>query len=88
MNTRQNERPWQAIDLAELKYGLAFGSSVEEIADFLQREVADVHSGRRRSAEGRKRCAAALTQQRRPDAAGDCVGPQFCGITLSGSRGL
>jgi hypothetical protein len=42
MNTRQNERPWQAIDLAELKYGLAFGSSVEEIADFLQREVADV----------------------------------------------
>jgi len=28
-------RPWPAIDVAELRYGLAFGSSVEEIADFL-----------------------------------------------------
>jgi hypothetical protein len=42
MNTRQNERPWHTIDLAELKYGLAFGSSVEEMADFLHREVEDV----------------------------------------------
>jgi hypothetical protein len=30
------------ISLAELKFGLAFGSSVEEIADFLQRDVEDV----------------------------------------------
>ena len=35
-------RPWPAIDLAELRYGIAFGSSVEEIADFLQRDVEDV----------------------------------------------
>jgi hypothetical protein len=42
MTTRQNERPWDAIDLAELRYGLAFGSSVEEIADFLHRDVEDV----------------------------------------------
>jgi hypothetical protein len=41
MSTQQ-ERPWPAIDLAELRYGLAFGSSVEEIADFLQRDVEDV----------------------------------------------
>ena len=34
-------RPWPAIDLAELRYGIAFGSSVE-IADFLQRDVEDV----------------------------------------------
>ncbi len=36
------ERPWPAIDLAELRFGLAFGSSVEEIADFLRRDVDDV----------------------------------------------
>ena len=41
MSTQQ-ERPWPAIDVAELRYGLAFGSSVEEIADFLQRDVDDV----------------------------------------------
>jgi hypothetical protein len=41
MNT-QHERPWPAIDLAELRYNLAFGSSVEEIADFLHRDVEDV----------------------------------------------
>ena len=41
MNT-QHARPWLAIDVAELRYGLAFGSSVEEIADFLQRDVDDV----------------------------------------------
>jgi hypothetical protein len=35
-------RSWPAIDLAELRYGIAFGSSVEEIADFLQRDVEDV----------------------------------------------
>jgi hypothetical protein len=38
----QHERPWPAIDLAELRYGLAFGSSVEEMADFLRRDVEDV----------------------------------------------
>jgi hypothetical protein len=36
------ERPWPAIDLAELRYCLAFGSSVEEMADFLHRHVEDV----------------------------------------------
>ena len=38
----QHERPWPAIDLAELRYGLAFGSSLEEMADFLRRDVEDV----------------------------------------------
>jgi hypothetical protein len=33
----QYARPWPAIDVVEPRYGLAFGSSVEEIADFLQR---------------------------------------------------
>ena len=41
MNT-QHARPWPAIDVAELRYGLKFGSSVEEIANFLQRDVDDV----------------------------------------------
>jgi hypothetical protein len=41
MSTQQ-ERPWPAIDLSELKYGLAFGSSVEEMADLLHRDVEDV----------------------------------------------
>jgi hypothetical protein len=41
MSTRC-ERPWPAIDLVELKYCLAFGSSVEEMADFLHRDVEDV----------------------------------------------
>ena len=34
--------PGPRFDVAELRYGLAFGSSVEEIADFLQRDVDDV----------------------------------------------
>ena len=38
----QHARPWPAIDVAELRYGLKFGSSVEEIANFLQRDVDDV----------------------------------------------
>jgi hypothetical protein len=38
----QHERPWLAIDLAELRYGLAFGSSIEEMADLLLRDVEDV----------------------------------------------
>ena len=41
MSTRC-ETPWPAIDLAELRYCLAFGSSVEEMADFLHRDVEDV----------------------------------------------
>jgi hypothetical protein len=42
MNIRRSERPWHAIDVAELKYGLAFGSSIEELADFLHRDVSEV----------------------------------------------
>ena len=38
----QHARPWPAIDVAELRYGLAYGSSVKEIANFLQRDVDDV----------------------------------------------
>jgi hypothetical protein len=38
----QQERPWPAIDLAELRFAIAFGSSVGELADFLQRDVEDV----------------------------------------------
>ena len=38
----QHEKSWPAIDLAELRYGLAFGSSVEEMADFLNRDIEDV----------------------------------------------
>jgi hypothetical protein len=41
MSAQRNE-PWPATDLAELKYGLAFGSSVEEIAKFLRRDVEEV----------------------------------------------
>jgi hypothetical protein len=41
MSTRC-ETPWPAIDLVELRYCLAFGSSVEEMADFLHRDVEDV----------------------------------------------
>jgi hypothetical protein len=47
----RKEGPWPAIDLAELKYGLAFGSSLEEIAEFLMRDVEDV----RQKAESQKR---------------------------------
>jgi hypothetical protein len=36
------ERAWPAIDLAELRYGLAFGSSAEEMAELLVRDVEDV----------------------------------------------
>jgi hypothetical protein len=38
----QQERPWPAMDLAELRFGIAFGSSVAELADFLHRDVEDV----------------------------------------------
>ena len=33
MHTQQ-VRPWPAIDLAELRFGIAFGSSVEELPTF------------------------------------------------------
>ncbi len=56
MNTRQNEKPWHAIDVAELKYGLAFGSSVEEMADFLHRDVEEVRH--KVDAEGRRTSSA------------------------------
>ena len=36
------EKPWPTIDLAELRFGIAFGSSVEELAEFLERDVEDV----------------------------------------------
>ena len=38
----QHETPWPAIDLAELRFGLAFGASAEELAEFLSRDVEDV----------------------------------------------
>jgi hypothetical protein len=37
----QHERPWPAIDLAEPRCCLAFGSSVEDMADVLHRDVED-----------------------------------------------
>jgi len=36
------ERPWPAIDPAELRYCLVFASSAEEMADFPHRDVEDV----------------------------------------------
>jgi hypothetical protein len=41
MQTHQYE-PWPPIDVAELRFALAFGSSVEDLADFLLRDVEDV----------------------------------------------
>jgi hypothetical protein len=38
----QHETSWPAIDLAELRFGLAFGASAEELAEFLSRDVDDV----------------------------------------------
>jgi hypothetical protein len=37
-----HERPLPAINLAELRYCLAFGSTMEDMADFLHRDVKDV----------------------------------------------
>jgi hypothetical protein len=36
------DKPWFGTDLAELKHGLRAGSSIAEIAEFLQRDVEDV----------------------------------------------
>ena len=41
---RHQPRPWPALDPAELRYGIAFGSSVAKIAEFLQRDVEDVRA--------------------------------------------
>jgi hypothetical protein len=38
----QHQTPWPPIDLAELRFGLAFGASAEELAEFLTRDVEDV----------------------------------------------
>jgi hypothetical protein len=38
----QQERSWPTIDLAELRFAIAFGSTVEELPKFLQRDVEDV----------------------------------------------
>ena len=57
----QHARPWPAIDVAELRYGLAFGSSVEEIADFLQRDVDDVrHQIEVQACPGPQNCVGVL----------------------------
>jgi hypothetical protein len=34
--------PWSELDLVDLQSGLVFGTPIEEIADFLVREVEDV----------------------------------------------
>jgi hypothetical protein len=36
------DKPWPRADLAELKFGLAAGSTIEEIAEFLHRDIEDV----------------------------------------------
>jgi hypothetical protein len=34
--------PWSEMDLYDLRYGLQIGTSVEELADFLCRDVEEV----------------------------------------------
>jgi hypothetical protein len=66
---RHQPRPWPALDLAELRYGIAFGSSVAEIAEFLQRDVEDVRAEARFSNPiccKRGRVSAATRRRRRP----------------------
>jgi hypothetical protein len=46
--------PWSALDLVDLQSGLAFGTPINEIADFLTRDVEEV-----------RRKAAALTEHGR-----------------------
>jgi hypothetical protein len=36
------DKPWFGADLAELKHGLRAGTTIEEIAEFLQRDIEDV----------------------------------------------
>jgi hypothetical protein len=50
----QHERPWPAIDLAELRYGLAFVSSVEEMPDFLHRDVEEMFDTRSPTRRGER----------------------------------
>ena len=54
------ERPWPTIDLAELRFGIAFGSSVEELADLLQRR------GRRQTKMGSRSSTICDEGLRRP----------------------
>jgi hypothetical protein len=36
------EKPWSEMEVVDLQSGLAFGASLEEIACFLARDLADV----------------------------------------------
>ena len=36
--------PWSEMDLYDLRYGLQIGTSVEELADFLCRDTAEVEA--------------------------------------------
>jgi hypothetical protein len=36
------EKPWSKMEVVDLHSGLAFGASLEEIARFLARDLADV----------------------------------------------
>jgi hypothetical protein len=40
--TEEAIEPWSELDLVDLQSGLAFGTPIEDIADFLVREVEDV----------------------------------------------
>jgi hypothetical protein len=83
----QHERPWPAIDLVELRYCLAFGSSVEEMADLLHRDVEDV---RHKTVETQERQAYGRTRfseeglQPGLDALGDRARPQLGRVSFSG----
>jgi hypothetical protein len=86
MSTRC-ERPWPAIDLAELRYCLAFGSSVEEMADFLHRDVEDVRhkvavEAQERQASDRIKYRLALEPAL--DDFCDRPSPQLGGVAFSG----
>jgi hypothetical protein len=37
-------QPWSELDLSDLRYGLAAGETVEAIAEFLCRDVAEVRA--------------------------------------------
>ena len=37
-------KPWSELDLSDLRYGLAAGETVEAIAEFLCRDVAEVRA--------------------------------------------
>jgi hypothetical protein len=59
---RVGQRPWTEDDLFDLDSALACGGDIEEIADFLTREVAEVErkaSERNRLEPAKRRWAAA-----------------------------